>query len=130
MSLSYDVISQFAKVVNKGKKQSTEATVYGTIIEENNTKYVQLDGSNQLTPLADVSSSISFVNASNNDRVMVLIKDHTATITGNLTSPSVNAGDVTVQIANNILEVQNGIDNASKTATNYLSYDSTNGCCV
>lgn len=132
MGLSYNIISQFAKVVNKDKKQNqrSETIAYGTIKTDNNGyKYVQLDGSDQWTPLTDTDPTINFMTAtaSRDDRVSVLIKDHTATVTGNLTSPAVNAGDVTIQISNNVLEVQTDIENAAKTASNFLSYDASKG---
>lgn len=133
MDLSYDVISQFAKVVNQDKKQNqkNEVTVYGTIKVDTNTgaKYVQLDGSNEWIPLSDIDLNVSYMTAMANkdDRVSVLIKDHTATVTGNLTAPSVSSGDVTVQILDNTLEIRTDIENASKTATNFVSYDASNG---
>ena len=101
MNLSHDIISQFAKVVNKDKKQKTESTVYGVIkIDSAGNKYVQLDGSDQLTPLTDTDLAVDFMSATANkdDRVSVLIKDHTATVTGNLSSPAVGSGDVDERI--------------------------------
>ena len=97
VDLSYDIISQFAKVVNKDKKQSSETTVYGTIrVDGNGKKCVQLDGSDHLTPLYDTDLAIDFMTATakKDDRVSVLIKDHTATVTGNLTSPATNSDEV------------------------------------
>lgn len=102
MDLSYDLISQFAKVVNKDKKQTSESTVYGTIVDENGDKYVRLDGSELLTPLSykdgDVVKDFMTATAKDGDRVSVLVKDHTATVTGNLSSPAVNSEDVDHQI--------------------------------
>lgn len=97
MALSHELISQFAKVVNGGKKQSTESTVYGKIVTDGNgNKYVKLDGSDQLTPLDDderPSADSTLVGANDGERVSVLIKDHTATVTGNVSSPAVRNGD-------------------------------------
>lgn len=93
MALSHELISQFAKVINSNKKQSTESTVYGTVVTDNSgNKYVKLDGSDQLTPLTDENRpdvDTSTATANKGDRVSVLIKDHTATVTGNVSSPSV-----------------------------------------
>lgn len=90
MPLSYDLLSQFAKVVNQDKKTNSESTAYGkVVVDENGAKYVQLDGSDQLTPLGDSSAD---VNA--DERVSVLIKNHTATVTGNISSPAARTGDV------------------------------------
>lgn len=97
MELQYDVISQFAKVINKDKKQSSETTVYGTIkVDGNGNKYVQLDGSDQLTPLTDTDQAIDFMTATAKEghRVTVLIKNHTATVTGNLTKPAASTDDI------------------------------------
>jgi len=96
VDLSYDVISQFAKVVNKDKKHNTETTVRGTIVEENGIKYVKLAGSDQLTPLADTDLQVDFMTATakHDDRVLVLIKDHTATVTGNLSAPAASTDDI------------------------------------
>ncbi len=98
MGLSYELISQFAKLATGSKKTSTESTVYGTIkVDEHGNKYVKLDGSDQLTPLADdeqPSVDSSSANANEGERVSVLIKNHTATVTGNISSPAARTGDV------------------------------------
>lgn len=97
MALSDELISQFAKVVNKDNKQSSETTVYGTVVTDGNgNKYVKLDGSDQLTPLSDderPSADSTTANANAGERVSVLIKDHSATVTGNISSPSVRSED-------------------------------------
>lgn len=98
MNLSYDIISQFAKVVNSDKKEkNSESTVYGVIVADGNgNRYVKLDGSDQLTPLSDderPSSDSTTANTAIGDRVAVTIKNHTATITGNTSSPSVRTDD-------------------------------------
>lgn len=88
MSLSSDLISQFVKITNDTKDTKTNNTIYGTVVEYEGAKYVKLDGSELLTPM----SSTTVVN--NDDRVMVQIENHTATITGNLTTPSASSKDV------------------------------------
>lgn len=89
MGLSSDLISQFAKVANRDKKQTpAETTVYGTTVMYNGKPHVKLDGSDLLTPVQTTSS------VSEGDRVTVMIKNHTATITGNTSDPS--ASSVTV----------------------------------
>lgn len=97
MALSHELISQFAKIVKDNKKQSAESTVYGTIVTDGNgNKYVKLDGSDQLTPLTDnerPSADSTTASANDGERVSVLIKNHTATITGNVSSPSVRSDD-------------------------------------
>ena len=97
MALSHELISQFAKIVKYDKKQSAESTVYGTVVTDGNgNKYVKLDGSDQLTPLTDnerPSADSTTASVNDGERVSVLIKNHTATITGNVSSPSVRSED-------------------------------------
>lgn len=88
MGLSNDLITQFVKATKDDNKKKTEATVYGTVRIQNGQTYVQLDGSDVVTPV-----SSSTVNK-DGERVAVLIKNHTATITGNLTVPSARNDDV------------------------------------
>ena len=82
MGLSHDLISQFVKVTNDKQTEKKETIAYGTAVELDGKKYVQLDGSDMLTPVS------STADAEANERVTVLIKDHTATITGNASSPA------------------------------------------
>lgn len=97
MALSHELISQFAKIVKDDKKQSSESTVYGTVVTDGNgNKYVKIDGSDQLTPLTDSerpSADSTTASANEGERVSVLIKNHTATVTGNVSSPSVRSED-------------------------------------
>lgn len=99
MALSYDLISQFAKLSKEEKRGSVESTVYGTVkVDGNGNKYVKLDGTDQLTPVTEENQPgiySTLVNAKDGERVSVLIKDHTATVTGNVSSPSATTGDVT-----------------------------------
>jgi uncharacterized coiled-coil protein SlyX len=88
VALSNELISQFVKATKDDKKTNTETTVYGTTVVLNGVTYVKLDGSDLLTPVSKT------VDAKSDERVAVMIKNHTATITGNLTSPSARTGDV------------------------------------
>jgi hypothetical protein len=90
MSLSDDLISQFVKITNDKKEEKKESTVYGTIVEYDGGKYVKLDGSDLLTPVS------STVNVGNDERVTVLIKNHEAIVTGNITSPAARTGDIEI----------------------------------
>ena len=102
MGLSHELISQFAKVVNAGAKTNSESTVYGTVVTDGNgNKYVKLDGSDQLTPLGkenQPSVNTATANTNEGDRVSVLIKNHTATVTGNISSPAASDSDVETAI--------------------------------
>ena len=83
MALSNDLISQFVKVTKDEAKDNKGSTVYGEVVKHNGKDYVKIDGSDLLTPIS--SSSIV---ADDGERVSILIKDHTATVTGNITSPA------------------------------------------
>lgn len=87
MALSQDIKMQFAKTVAP-KRVSQETTVEGTFKTINGKEYVQLDGSDILTPVK------SIVSAEIGDRVKVLIKEHEATVNGNITSPSARSKDL------------------------------------
>lgn len=88
MALSSELISQFAKLAANNTKDKKESTVYGTVVEYNKKKYVKLDGSELLTP---VESTAKFEDG---ERVTVMIKNHTATVTGNISSPSARTDEV------------------------------------
>ena len=88
MSLSSELISQFVKITNDKPKEKKETTVYGEVVEYNGKNYVRLDGSDLLTPMSTT------VDANPGERVAVLIKNHTATVTGNISSPSARTDDV------------------------------------
>ena len=111
MDLPIDLLSQFAKVTNDDNKPVKESTVYGVAVKENDKLYVKIDGSDLLTPAS------STVNVQPGERVTVMLKNHSAVITGNMTSPSARIEDVST------FEVS--INDASKTATNFLLYESS-----
>lgn len=113
MALSNDLAIQFAKVSTNKTKTKSESTVYGEIVSSNVISsnvissdeviyYVMIDGSDSLTP---ASSSVS---VKPDDRVSVLIKDHSAIITGNLTDPSASSvvvkqvGETATEAANKV----------------------------
>ena len=88
MALSNEIVSQFAKLTNSNKETEKEDILYGTVVISDGKKYVRLDGSNMDTPIS------STTNIKANDRVMVMIKDHAAIVTGNITSPSADQESV------------------------------------
>ena len=112
MALSSDLISQFVKATKDEKETVTETTAYGKIVvKEDGKEYVQLDGSELLTPI----STTTVVD--DGDRVMVTIKNHTAIVTGDLTNPSASNKDVT-EIGSKISEFE--IIIADKVTTEQL----------
>lgn len=88
MALSSDLISQLVKATKPVETKPTEATVYGTVVNQEGDLYVQLDGSDVLTPVT------STVKMESGERVIVSIKNHTAVVTGNLTTQSASSKDV------------------------------------
>ena len=102
MGLSSDLISEFVKVTKDDEKPKSETVVYGTTVVYEGSTYVKLDGSELLTPVSTTSST------ENGERVTVMIKDHTATITGNMSSPSARSGDVE-DIAGNVKNIADQI---------------------
>lgn len=88
MELSSELVTQFVKATNDNKPASTESTVYGTTVEYNGKIYVRLDGSDRLTPVSTTTDMQA------DERVTVMIKNHTATVTGNLSSPAARTDTV------------------------------------
>lgn len=89
MTLSNDLASQFAKLLNNGNdKKPKETSMYGTFVESDKKKYVKLDGSELLTPVIQTAA------AKDGERVTVTVKNRTAVVTGNLSSPAARSGDV------------------------------------
>ena len=96
MELSNDLLSQFAKVTNDKKETKKESTVYGTVTSLDGQKYVMMDGSELATP-CDTTMDVGV-----GDRVVVQIKNHTATITGNMSSPAVKEDSVSGIVQNEV----------------------------
>lgn len=88
MALSSDLISQFVKITNDKKEVPKETTVYGTTVDYNGKTYVQMDGSDLLTPVSTTT------DLKPGERVTVMIKNHTATVTGNISSPSASGKEL------------------------------------
>ena len=90
MALSNDLASLFAKEIVKSSQpvQKTNEVLHGTIVNDSGNLYVKIDGSDLLTPVTTTTS------IKNGERVTVTIKDHSALITGNISSPSASQGSV------------------------------------
>ena len=88
MALSKNLISQFVKVTSNNTKQTEDTYLYGTIVEYGGSQYVRLDGSDLLTPYT------STVVVKTGERVRVSVGRHTATVTGNVSSPAARNDDV------------------------------------
>lgn len=84
MNLSNNLVSQFVKITNDREKhtQQQQSKLFGTTVIYDDKQYVQIDGSDLLTP-AD-----STVHIKDGERVTVSINNHTAIIDGNVTDIS------------------------------------------
>lgn len=87
-----DLISQFAKTVVEIESNipRQEHSQYATVKDYNGELYVQLDGSDQLTPIASKVAGIK-----DGDRVIVQIKNHSVAVTGNTSDPSTSSSEFT-----------------------------------
>lgn len=115
MGLSNDLVSQFIKATKDTDEKKRSTTVYGTLVNTGETVGVMLDGSEVITPVSTLA------NYSEGDRVMVNIDNHSATIIGNITSPSARVGDVNYmdfRITVNEADINNL--KANRITTDYL----------
>lgn len=88
MDLSNNLISQFAKITKDQNGSSSETIVYGTAVSYGDKLYVNIDGSDSITPVVTTSE----VKAG--ERVTILLKDHSATILGNVSNPAASTETV------------------------------------
>lgn len=88
MDLSNNLISQFAKITKDQNGSSNETIVYGTAVSYGDKLYVNIDGSDSITPVVTTSE----VKAG--ERVTILLKDHSATILGNVSNPAASTETV------------------------------------
>lgn len=111
MNLPSELINQFVKVTNDKTPAKKEAIVYGTAVKHEGVTYVKIDGSDLLTPVTSTADAIP------GERVTVMIKNHQATITGNMSSPAARTEDVqnvleeTGDMGNKITEFEIAIGN-------------------
>lgn len=95
MGLSNDLISQFVNATKPNKVENKETITYGTIVvDDSGSSYVKLDGTDRDNPILTPIETTAGVD--NGERVVVMIKNHTAVVIGNLSSPSVRTEYVRV----------------------------------
>ena len=87
MALSSDLASQFAKVAAGGRDGKKEFTVYGKASVQNGKTSVLFDGAEEVTPVE------STVSVKDEERVIVSVNHHQATIMGNLSDPSASVSE-------------------------------------
>ena len=102
MDLSNNLVSQFVKITNDREKhtQQQQSKLFGTTVIYDDKQYVQIDGSDILTP-AD-----STVHIKDGDRVTVTINNHTAMIDGNVTDISASNEELGI-VKGAMLDIQN-----------------------
>ena len=87
MALDADLIKKFVEVTNDtNTSKETSNNIYGTAKVTDTGIYVQLDGSDILTPVSMAT------DAKDGDRVLVTIENHKARISSNITSPASGRG--------------------------------------
>ena len=97
MSLSNNVVSQFVKITNDYRKKEDNTKAYGKVVIYDDQQYVQLDGSDLLTPVD------STVHVKDDERVTVTIKDHNAIIDGN-TSDISASNQALIDLSNDLVK--------------------------
>ena len=132
MSLSSELISQFAKITNDEKpKKSEEVTLYGEVVELEEMICVRFDGAEELTPVTtivekdDTGEIVNYkygaASVKSGDRVSVSLKNHSATITGNLSDPPAGRAEFTVGLDTIVAkigdDVQLKLDGVEKSIT-------------
>lgn len=88
MAIDNSLINKFVDVTNDSNVEKKESNLYGTVKIIEGKTFVQIDGSEILTPMPTA------VTSKEGDRVKVEIKDHSAVIVGNMTDPSAMSSTV------------------------------------
>ena len=86
MKLKPQLIKKFVKATSDNVQPKKESIVYGTIVSydgDTKTAHVKLDGATTTIPVTHHTSTVN-----TDERVIVMIKNHTAIITGNVVSPA------------------------------------------
>lgn len=98
MGISEDLLLELVKTTSNDEVTSNnDDLLHGTVVEYGGNKYVKLDGSDLLTPVNNTAV------IKDQDRVTLTIKNHIATILGNLTSPSASSTDLS-ELGNTVTE--------------------------
>lgn len=139
MGLSSELISQFAKITNDEKpKKTEEVTLYGEVFELEEQICVRFDGAEELTPVTTIvekddtgeitNYKYGAASVKSGDRVSVSLKNHSATITGNLSDPPAGRAEFKVGLDTIVAkigeDVQLKLDGLDKSIT--AKVDSTN----
>lgn len=111
MDLDRSLLKEFAKITNDSEVKSDNKYLRGTIVTNSNGKYVQLDGSNTITPISEI------IEVEDGDRVLVSIENHKATIVGNFSfPPSARKEQEALDKANTAQSTANGANETANAA--------------
>lgn len=119
MALPTNLISKFVKATKDDKKVTKKETIaYGTItVIGTDGKYrVRLDGSKIDTPAICKTSDVSKDN-----KVMVMIKNHSLIITGNISDPALTADGNTSTVRIRTQARKAVDDSISAISTDYIN---------
>lgn len=122
MGLSSELASQFAKVTNDSSRNTNGTKLYGTIAMLGEVPHVKLDGTEELTPISRT------VEVAEGDRVEVMIANHSATVTGNLTDPSIGimrAGNLESKITQTAEQIQLQVSDLEKNLDTKITQTAT-----
>ena len=103
MALNPELVSQLVKVTNDRGRGNQNYTIYGTVTTDGDRNYVKMDGSDLSTPIETT------VEINEGDRVIVEVKNHTATVTGNTSNPAIGvktAGELRSEISQTASEIR------------------------
>lgn len=81
MPLNNNIVSQFIKNTKDDNKSTKQETIMYGSISKKNPDCVVLDGSSTELPVAHFTTKVDL-----DERVIVMIKNHQAIVTGNITS--------------------------------------------
>lgn len=115
MKLPESLVSDFAKLVsgNNARNRNQSTFVYGTAqVDEQDNVSVIFDGADTPTPVSTT------VGVKTGDRVMVLIRNHAATIMSNITSPVATFEAITAKYADlgGFISVSGDTEHEGKTS--------------
>ena len=124
MKLNDDLITQFAKIAKNDNRKNDAATVRGTAKTSEGKTYIALDGADEgsMTPVDTT------VEVADGDRVIAIIKDHGATITGNTSDPAVGvktANGLKSTITQTAAEIRAEVENMASGLKSTFSQTAT-----
>lgn len=90
MDLTPDILKNFAESVVSSKEETPDQNLYATVtmnITQPRILSIRFDGATNVTNIENSTIPTSPSSLRVGDRVLVLVKNHTATLVGNLTNP-------------------------------------------